>query len=161
MCRGDAVSQSQTLTSELHRLLASSLYNGCWPLLRLERRTAAQDDELLHMAHASRHHWGQVGSPANLARGEWMCARVYATLGRAEPALHHALRCLSLVESGGEGFEDWDHPAALEALARAQFVAGRQADAEHTVRVAREALLAVADADDRALITDDLDALGL
>jgi hypothetical protein len=47
---------------------------------------------MLHMAHASRFHWEQVGTPANLARGEWLCSRVYAVLRRPEPCLHHAAR---------------------------------------------------------------------
>ena len=36
---------------------------------------------------------------AQVARGENQCARAYAALGRAEPALHHANRCLDLVRA--------------------------------------------------------------
>lgn len=55
-----------------------------------EDRTEDDDDRMLHMAHASRHHWRSVGTPANLARREWLCSRVYAVLGRPEPCLPHA-----------------------------------------------------------------------
>ena len=47
---------------------------------------------MIHAAHASRYHWSQVGEPVNVAHGEWQCSHVYAALGRAEPALHHARR---------------------------------------------------------------------
>jgi hypothetical protein len=53
----------------------------------------------------------------NLARGEWLCSRVYSVLGRAEAALWHAQRCLDHCEAAGIG--DWDLAYAYEALARA------------------------------------------
>ena len=74
---------------------------------------------MIHAAHASRYHWSQVGTKANLARGEWQVSRVYTVLERAEPALYHAHRCLAYVEQG-DGIEDWDLPFAYEALARAE-----------------------------------------
>ena len=105
------------------RQLAAGLYNEAWRLLDLPDRTAAQDDELIHCAHASRYHWGRVGEPVNLARGEWLCSRVYAVLRRPEPALWHARRCLAILEglpaTGPGAAEPWDLPGAYEALARA------------------------------------------
>ncbi|CAN5131549.1 hypothetical protein BH09ACT13_BH09ACT13_10450 [soil metagenome] len=101
------------------RQYAVSLFNRTWDLLELSERTPEQIDEMIHIAHASCYHWGQVGAPANGARGEWQCARVYATLGQPEPALWHARRCLEIVEAGGEGLEDWDLPSAQQALAHA------------------------------------------
>ena len=101
---------------ELHRRLGIDLYNHSRRLLEIEGRTVEQDAELIHTAHASCHHWRQVGTAANRARGEWLLARVYSVLGRPEPALYHARRCLALAERGGDGFEDWDLPAAHEAM---------------------------------------------
>ena len=123
-------------------------------------RTPEQDAELIHAAHASRYHWGEIAdTPARLWRGEWMCSRVYAVLGRAEPALWHARRALTLVEAGGLAVEAWDHPAVHEAMARASFVAG-DAD-EGAVWKAKAAALAaaLADADDREVIERDLATL--
>ena len=96
----------EPLDAAAHRRLAVELFNRSWRLLELDGRTPAQDDELIHCVHASRHHWGEVGTAANLARGESRCARIYAALGRGEPALHHANRGLELVRTSGEGFED-------------------------------------------------------
>src|SRR5439155_394862 len=75
------------------------LFNRAWKLLENPDRTPAEDDELLHCAHASRYHWIGAGTQVNAARGEWQCSRVYAVLGRGEPALHHARRCLELAET--------------------------------------------------------------
>ena len=91
------------LDRDARRRLAADLFNHTWTLMERVDRTAAQDDEMLHCAHASRYHWGEVGEPANLARGEWQCSRVYTVLGRAEPAMWHARRCLAICEEHGIG----------------------------------------------------------
>lgn len=134
------------------RQLAVDLFNVVWRLMETEDRTPAQDDRMLHMAHASRYHWEQVGAPVNLARGEWQCSRVYAVLGRAEPCLHHARRVLDLCEEHGLG--DWDLAFAHEALARAHAVAGDAAAAQ--AEVSRALAVDVADAEDRVLLLSDL-----
>jgi hypothetical protein len=58
-----------------HGGLGAALFNRTWELIGKEDRTPADDDRMLHMAHASRYHWGEVGSAANLVRGEWQCSR--------------------------------------------------------------------------------------
>src|SRR5204862_6157437 len=78
------------LEGATRRALAVGLFNHVWTLLETPDRTVEQDDEMIHAAHASRYHWGEVGEKVNLARGEWQCSRVYAVLGRADPALHQA-----------------------------------------------------------------------
>ena len=136
------------MTAIPHRQLGVDLFNHVWTLLAKPQRTPEEDDEMIHAAHASRHHWSRAGTATNLARGEWQCSRVYAVLGRAEPALHHALRCLAYTEVAEEA-EDWDLPFAYEALARACLVAGDEEGArEHAAR-ARELAAAIREADDR------------
>jgi hypothetical protein len=144
-----------------HRRLAVDLFNRSWQLLELESRTPEQDDELIHVVHASRHHWGEVGTPAHRARGENQCSRIYAALGRPEAALHHAGRALDLVRAGGEGFEDWDLAAALEVCARAHLAAGDRSQAAHYAELARQELEAVADPEDREIIAGQLAELDL
>src|SRR2546421_44408 len=118
------------------RQLAVGLFNHVWTLLAKPSRTRAEDDELLHAAHASRYHWLAAGTAVNAARGEWQCSRVYSVLGRAEPALHHARRCLELVREADDA-EDWDEPFAHEALARAHALAGDSEAARREVAPAR------------------------
>jgi DNA-binding transcriptional MerR regulator len=139
------------------RKLAAELFNGVWALMETEDRTPEQDDRMLHMAHASRFHWEQVGTPANLARGEWLCSRVYAVLGRAEPSLHHARRVLALCEQ--QGIADWDLAFAHEAIARAQAVAGDEAATDAALSSARVAAEQIADPEDRALLESDLETI--
>ena len=144
-----------------HRALGKALYNHVWSLLEVADRTADQIDELLYVSHASAYHWTKGGGTlANRARSEWQIARVYSTLGRGEPAVWHADRCLELAEAAvAAGLaDDWDVPAALEGLARAQAVAGDRAAAEATRERARarEALAGIADPEDRELIEGDL-----
>lgn len=143
------------------RALAAGLYNYTWTLLEQEDRSAEDVDRMIHAAHASRFHWDAIGLPVNRARGEWLCSRVYAVLGRGEPALWHARRCLAVLEAGGEGIEDWDLPAAYEALARAHAVAGDRVEAEAWRERSRQALTGVADAEDREPIDGDLATLPL
>jgi DNA-binding transcriptional MerR regulator len=137
------------------RALAVDLFNGVWRLMETENRTPAEDDRMLHMAHASRYHWEQVGAPVNLARGEWQCSRVYAVLGRAEPCLHHARRVLELCEEHGIG--DWDLAFAHEALARGHAIAGDGAAAR--AEVDRALATPIADPEDRALLLSDLETV--
>jgi hypothetical protein len=142
------------LDPDTERKLAASLFNGTWTLMEIENRTPEQDDAMIHMTHASAHHWRQVGQPENFARAEWQCSRVYAILGRAEPALGHARRCLELCEQHGIG--DWDLGFAYEALARAHAVAGDDAETERYLRLAREAGEQIAEDEDRELLLADL-----
>ncbi len=143
------------------REYAVSLFNRTWDLLELSERTLEQIDEMIHVAHASCYHWGQVGAPANGARGEWQCARVYATLGHPEPALWHARRCLEIVEAGGEGLEDWDLPSAQQALAHAHLAAGDRDEARRWAGLAREGAARIEDTEDRELIESQIAELGL
>ena len=141
--------------NDIQRRLAVDLFNEVWTLLRRSDRTPADDDRMLHAAHASRYHWGEVGTAVNAARGEWQCSRVYAVLGRAEPALHHARRCLELTEAAHER-EDFDLPFAFEALARAHAVAGFPEEADRWCTMARAAAELIADPEDRELVFSDL-----
>ena len=50
------------MTPEEERQLAVDLFNHAWTLIELPERTPEQDDELIHAAHASRHHWAAVGT---------------------------------------------------------------------------------------------------
>ena len=144
-----------TLDRETERRLAADCFNTTWTLLEKQGRTREEDDEMVHCAHASSYHWAHVGTVANRARGEWQCSRVYAILGRPEPALHHARRCLELVEAEPAEMEEFDLPAAYEALARAHAVAGERDEARRYVELGRDLTARIADEDDRRLLEAD------
>jgi DNA-binding transcriptional MerR regulator len=152
------VSDATTTTSELdaaaHRRIGAELFNHVWTLLETLDRTPEQTDDMIHAAHASRYHWTQGGEPSHVARGEWQCARVYSVLGRAEPALWHARRCVALCEAAGLG--DWDVAAAYEGMARASAVAGDAVAAAEWKERATMALAEIGDPEDRELIEGDI-----
>ncbi len=152
--------RSESLDPEGHRRLGVELFNRTWTLMEKDGRTPAQDDELLHCAHASAYHWSLVGTVANRVRSEWQCSRVYAVLGRAEPALHHARRCLALAESAPSELEEFDLPFAFEAMARAHAVAGDEPQAREWLARASAAGEEIDDEDDRALLAADLATIG-
>ena len=140
------------------RELGVELFNRTWTLLETPDR---DPDELVHCAHASAYHWMQGGgTAANRARSEWQCSRVYAVLGRPEPALHHARRCLEICESAPDEMEEFDLPFAYEALARAHAVAGDEAESREWLARARSAAERISDEDDRVLLESDLASIG-
>jgi hypothetical protein len=141
------------------RQLAGDLFNLVWTLLEQTGRSTEDDDRMVHAAHASRYHWGQVGGPEQIAIGEWQCARVYSVLGRAEPALHHARRCLSITAAAD--VPGWLVASAHEGLARAYLVAANREAALSECRAARGVLETVSDPEDRQVVEDDLATLTL
>lgn len=146
-----------TITDEM--MLAKQLFNQTWRLMEQEHRTRDDDDRMIHMAHASRYHWGQVptATPAHMARGEWQISRVYCVLGRAEPALHHAQRVLDICLANGIG--DWDLAFAYEALARASAVAGAMDDARGHTDKALAAAEEIVEDEERDLVLADLETI--
>ena len=154
-----ATTEPTELDPATRRKLAGDLFNHTWTLLERTERTPDQDDEMIHSAHASRYHWGEVPDheAVNLARGEWQCSRVYAVLGRPEPALWHARRCLEINKAAGNA--DWDIASAYEAMARAYMVAGDKEQLATWKAKAVAALAAIADADDREIVEGDIATL--
>ena len=146
---------AQALDAETERRLGIDLFNKTWTLMEKTDRTREDDDEMLHCAHAAAYHWLQVGTQANRARSEWQCSRVNAILGNVEPALRHGRRCLELVEASPDEMEEFDLPAAYEALGRAHAVAGDTAEAQRYVELGRAATAKIADDDDRAIMEAD------
>jgi DNA-binding transcriptional MerR regulator len=140
-----------------HRALGVQLFNQTWTYLEKETRTVDEDDVMLLSANASAYHWRQVGTAANFARSEWQMSRVYCVLGRAEPAMHHARRCLQICQDNGIG--DWDLGFAYEALSRAASVAGALDEAQAWADQAYAAAEDVAEDEERDLLLTDLSTI--
>jgi DNA-binding transcriptional MerR regulator len=162
LIEGDDMTADRQMTDSAappERQLAADLFNLVWTLLEQTGRTVADDDRMVHAAHASRYHWGQVpaATPAHLARGEWQISRVYTVLGRGEPALHHAGRVLDICQENGIG--DWDLAFAYEALARAHAVAGDAAAAREYTDQALAAAEDISGEEDRELVLADLETI--
>jgi len=145
---------TRTIDDAARRQLAVDLFNHVWTLMEMPDRTPRQDVEMIHAAHASRHHWGEVGTPVNFARGEWQVSRVYSLLGRGEPALVHARLCLDTCVEYGIG--DFDLAYAHEAMARAYRVLGDKAESTAQAEAASRATAGIADPEDREHAMEDI-----
>jgi hypothetical protein len=55
---------------EMHKKFAVDCFNGTWDLLDNKDRSREEDFNMIHMAHASRYHWGEIGTPLEFARGD-------------------------------------------------------------------------------------------
>lgn len=150
---------AEALDRDTHRRLGIDLFNKTWTLMEKEERTPHDDDEMLHCAHASAYHWLQVGTDANRARGEWQCSRVHAILEQPEGAIYHGARCLAIVQESPKAMEEFDLPAAYEALARAHAVAGLSDEASRYLELGKTEAAKIADEDDRAIIETDLSTI--
>jgi DNA-binding transcriptional MerR regulator len=159
LIEGDDMPEKTESAAPPERQLATDLFNLVWTLLEQPGRSTEDDDRMVHAAHASRYHWGQVGGPEQIAIGEWQCARVYSALGRAEPALHHARRCLAIVSAAE--VPGWLVASAHEGLARALITGGNREEAQRERSAAHEVLKTVGDPEDRQVVEDDLASLPL
>jgi len=112
---------------------------------------------MLHAAHASRFHWGCAGRPVNISIGEWQISRVYAELGRAEPARFHAQRALDIARRSH--LANFYVAYGYEALARAASVAHKRSDRDRFLRAARRYGARVRDLDDRRMLWEDLESI--
>ncbi len=132
-----------------HRWFAVELNNLAWGLVESAARTPRDDERMIHAAHASCHHWLQVGTPLNHLRAQCLLATVYAAAGLAEAALRHARRCLELSDEAGDSQTLFDRATAYGCGARAHQCAGEREKAAELQGVAREAARGFTDADER------------
>jgi lipopolysaccharide biosynthesis protein len=136
------------------RQLAIDLFNHVWTLIGTPDRTREQDTEMIHAAHASRHHWGRGGHARQLRARRWQVSRVYSVLGRGEPALVHARLCLDTCVEHGIG--DFDIAYAHEAMARAYRLLGDEAESTAHAEEARRASAGIADPEHREHAMEDI-----
>ncbi len=146
--------EEKSESTATHRRLAVELFNHTWDLMEQKDRTKEEDERMVHAAHASRFHWGEVGGPLNLAVGEWQIARVYSILRRPSSALRHARRCLEIVEENGiTGFY---RASAFEGLAKAHSVAGEREKSEEYLGLAKAEGRRLTDEEERKVLRDQL-----
>ena len=140
--------------SDWHRKMAAKLFNATWDLIGKKHRTKEEVDAMIHMAHASRYHWGVVGGPKEFAIGEWQISRVYAVLDRPEPSLFHAQRSLEICEA--RHVNGFPLAYAYEALARAFAIAGKARLRDACMKLAKTAGEKIEEAEDRTQFFKDL-----
>jgi len=139
---------------EFHRKAATHCFNRAWDLMVKKDRSPTEDSRLLHLAHASLYHWGLVGTPTNLAVGEWQLSRIYADLGHPKLAVKFARSCLATCKENR--LAEIEH-TANEAMARAYAAAKDYERARKCLREARRQLDGLKlDKEDRDIYLDQL-----
>ena len=120
---------------EFHRKTAKKCFNEAWDYLDKKSGDAQEERQMLHLAHASRYHWGLVGTPKDQAIGDWQISRIYATLNQPNLTLHFAKSCLEACEKNN--LSDIIH-TACEGMARAHAIGKDYKSAREYIRKARE-----------------------
>lgn len=143
----------------VNRAFAVAAFNRTWDLIDTSGRTAAETQEMLHLAHVSRWHWERADGygAKQESVGDWLLARVYALAGDANSARRYGESSLRAASRGDLGpfFSGYGH----EALARAARLAGDSDAMSQHLHEARSLAEQVADADDRKVLEADLDAI--
>jgi tetratricopeptide (TPR) repeat protein len=122
---------------DFHRKNAARYFNEAWEYLEKKHRTAADDQRMLSLTHASRFHWSLVGAPPAQAVGDWQISRVYAALRQPALALRFARSSLALCRE--HGLSEL-LGTAYEAVARAYAVANDPQPARRYLEKARDHL---------------------
>lgn len=142
---------------EYHKKSAVESFNLVWNLLDKKDRTKEENDRMVHAAHASRFHWGEIGTAVEIERGEWQISRVYSILNRPQSAIYHAQRCLAICKDNDIG--DFDIAFAYEAMARASAVADKWSDCEKYIQLAKDAGEKIAEKGDRNYFFSELESI--
>ena len=144
-------------TLEAHKHFSKQCFNGAWDLIDKTNRTHDDNEQMIHLAHASIWHWSQRAdcSDKNLSIGYWQLSRIYALLHDGACAIKYARICLEKTPQDDPFLAGYAH----EALARAERLLGNQAQAK---KHHAEALLfaeSIPDAESKQMLLGDLESL--
>lgn len=109
-----------------HRKQAVQAFNATWDLMDKPSRNEEDTLKMIHLAHTSRYHWGEIGTELEYARGEWQISRVYSIVNCPERALFHANASLNYCISAN--IHDFDRAFAYEAIARSYYLLNQLED---------------------------------
>ena len=73
-----------------HKWFGIECNNLAWTLSEKPLRSAAEDTELLALAHSSAFHWGKVGTELNKTRGHMLLGQAYAVTGIGSLAMKYS-----------------------------------------------------------------------
>ena len=140
--------------AEFHKKAASSCFNKAWDFLDNKSRSQEDDRQMLLHAHTSRYHWGLVGTPSNMAVGDWQVSRVYSDLKQPELALLFAKSSLDTCQKNS--LTDL-LLSAYEGMARAYATTIEIGEARRYLEMARKQLELVTDKEDRKIYGQQID----
>ncbi|MBN2796160.1 MAG: hypothetical protein JXR88_12190 [Clostridia bacterium] len=143
---------------KFHENEAKNCFNNTWVYLEKKNRSFEDDLTMIHLAHASRYHWGVIGQPLHHQRGEWLISKVYYTLNKGEQALYHAEACYKICNQ--HNIMDFDIAFAYEALANAYKLLNDVENVSLYMEKAFACLAQIEDPEDRAYTESELKKSG-
>ncbi len=149
------MAEEKLTLEEAHRRFAKSCNAKVWDLLGKSPRTAAEDEELLLVAHASLYHWQQLEVTLNIQRGHWLLAHVYTILREPGGAMKHATRCIELTKTHMSEMKDFDIAYAFEAMARTYALLGDMMNSKEYYDLALRVGQAIKDPEDKQIFMGD------
>jgi hypothetical protein len=132
-----------------HRRFAVAANNRAWDLSE-QTRNAAEDQEMLNVAHASAWHWRQIGTELNRMRAAMLLAEVHALLGFGRSALAYAEEMRSYFL--GIQSRDWEIAFVHAIHAHAASAAGDAEKHRTSYELAAAALESVSNEKERHLV---------
>lgn len=142
---------------EVHKKFAVETFNQTWDLIEKRDKNQSEIDRMINAAHTSRYHWEFAGEAVNIARGEWLISRMYASLNRVEPCLFHADRCLKITLENE--LKDFDLAFAYEAMARACHLAQDEVETAKYMTLAEDAGAGIQEEGDRNYFFSELQTI--
>jgi hypothetical protein len=133
-----------------HRFFGASANNFAWDLAERPASEVKQQ-ELLNAAHAAAWHWQQIGTELQRMRALMLLAQAHAQAGLGATALAYAneMRAYFL---GSTSTPDWELAFTHVIHAYAAKVAGATQQHAHAYTQAVQAVAAIADEEDRAIV---------
>jgi hypothetical protein len=151
------MSQQQPSPEELatwQRRIAARANNKAWELSEKLNRTPAEDQEMLHAAHAAMHLWSIVGNESNKAHAEQLLAHVYALLGDATLAAKY-LQVPSAFFASGQ-CEAWEFAMCRTIAANVAACAGDANRHQSQYEEAASLIEALESSEDREILLTTL-----
>ena len=141
-------------TNSWHRYFAMECNNRAWQLA-VQSRTGEEDLEMLNAAHAAALHWQVIGTEMNTMRATILLAEVQALLGFGVSAFRYAEDMRHYFLDGDT--PDWEIAFTHAIHAHAAAVAGEVDHHRASYHAARQAIDAIVDDEDRAIVLQTFD----
>ncbi len=136
-------------THHWHKKFAIAANNRAWELAE-KMRMGDEDQEMLDAAHAAAWHWRVVGTELHHMRAAMLLAQVHALLGHGPSAWQLARVVHRYFLS--QKTADWELAFSHAIYAHAACIAGQHAIYIDAYAQAQAAFLAIADAEDKAIV---------
>ena len=132
-----------------HRRFAAASNNRAWDL-SVQKRSTAEDQEMLNAAHASAWHWSKAGTELNRMRATMLLSEVHSLLGYGASALAYAEEMREFFLRVGA--PDWEIAFVHVVHAHAASAAGDAVKHSASYESAVAALGAISNEEERRIV---------